>query len=125
MEAKLKENMALIRTIRVQYAGVERQITNLKLQLEGNWSALEKLVGELPLKGDVLRGQALAVELALDTKIVPAKHFKRGIAAKAEKRQQSLAGRRKTSETATRQVRENGEFLLEVQFNVATVTAET
>lgn len=66
----------------------------------------------------------VAYEEVLTAKRARVKRFERDVAVQVEKWQQLLVDRRKTSETASRQLAEDGELLQELQSEVATVTEE-
>lgn len=86
--------------------------------------ARKRLGGETSSTNVVLQAQAVVVKEALSVERAQVERLERETAAEAEKRQQLLAKRRKTSLTASRQWVKDDESYHNLQSEIATVTAK-
>lgn len=113
LEAKRVEARSVSGTVREQLAEAERRTKVLKTQLNESQFALENLADESSRTEADLRAQVIAVGEALSAERERVDRLEGVIAAKTKNRQRLLAKRWETSETASRQLAEDGEFLQE------------
>lgn len=124
IKTEFKEAHAIKATVREQVAGETRQTPALKAHLDKAQLPFEKPTGEMSRTEAAFWAHVVTVEGALNAKNVRVERLECDVVVEAEKRQQLPTERRETSETANRQLAEDGELLRKSQSVIATVMVE-
>lgn len=122
LKAQLIETFFAGRTIRGQITAAETRIRGLKTQLGDAQFALQKLADESSDTKANLRAEFVAAEKLLDAKRTRVEPLERELATDLGRRQQFLAERRETLQTASCPLAEGKGSLQDLHLKVAAIT---